>query len=103
MFSLNFMSFCSLIEELCTKEENYKTSCNFNFGLECIFFTSVLCSFKVFVLPIKLYSFFIKINFILIFKKKFKAITFLQCWTTTLNELCPDNKSFPMIFCSYKY
>ena len=36
MFSLNFMFFCSLIEELCTKEENYKTSCNFNFGHECI-------------------------------------------------------------------
>ena len=35
MFSLNFMFFCSLIEELCTKEENYKTSCNFNFGHEC--------------------------------------------------------------------
>ena len=35
MFSLNFMLFCSLIEELCTKEENYKTSCNFNFGHEC--------------------------------------------------------------------
>ena len=31
------MLFCSLIEELCTKEENYKTSCNFNFGHECIF------------------------------------------------------------------
>ena len=29
------MFFCSLIEELCTKEENYKTSCNFNFGHEC--------------------------------------------------------------------
>ena len=36
MFSLNFMFFCSLIEELCTKEENYKTSCNFNFGHECM-------------------------------------------------------------------
>ena len=35
MFSLNFMFFCSLIEELCTKEEKYKTSCNFNFGHEC--------------------------------------------------------------------
>ena len=37
MSSLIFMFFCSLIEELCTKEENYKTSCNFNFGYECIF------------------------------------------------------------------
>ena len=37
MFSLNFMFLCSLIEELCTKEENGKTSCNFNFGHECIF------------------------------------------------------------------
>ena len=37
MFSLNFMFFCSLIEELCTKEENYKTSCNFNFGHKCKF------------------------------------------------------------------
>ena len=36
MFSLNFMFFCSLIEEWCTKEENYKKSCNFNFGRECI-------------------------------------------------------------------
>ena len=36
MFSLNFMFFCSLIEELCTKEENYKTSCKFNFRHECI-------------------------------------------------------------------
>ena len=26
MLSLNFMFFCSLIKELCTKEENYKTS-----------------------------------------------------------------------------
>ena len=31
------MFLCSLIEELCTKEENYKTSCNFNFGHECIY------------------------------------------------------------------
>ena len=36
MFSLNFMFLCSLIEELCTKEENVKTGCNFNFGHECI-------------------------------------------------------------------
>ena len=36
MFSLNFMFLCSLIEELCTKEENDKTSCNSNFGHECI-------------------------------------------------------------------
>ena len=36
MFSLNFMFLCSLIEELCTKEENCKKSCNFNFGHECI-------------------------------------------------------------------
>ena len=35
MFSLNFMFFCSLIKELCTKEENYKTTCTFNFGREC--------------------------------------------------------------------
>ena len=26
----------SLIEELCTKDENDKTGCNFNFGHECI-------------------------------------------------------------------
>ena len=31
------MFLCSLIEELCTKEENDKTSCNFNFGHECIY------------------------------------------------------------------
>ena len=42
MFSLNFMFFCSLIEELCTKEENSKTSCNFNFGHECNFFVHFL-------------------------------------------------------------
>ena len=30
------MFLCSLIEELCTKEENDKTGCNFNFGHECI-------------------------------------------------------------------
>ena len=36
MFSLNFMFFCSLIEELCTKEENDKTGCNFNFRHECM-------------------------------------------------------------------
>ena len=37
MFSLNFMFYCSLIEELCTKEENDETGCNFNFGHECIY------------------------------------------------------------------
>ena len=45
MFSLNFMFFCSLIEELCTKEENYKASCNFNFGHECI---SIVCYFSLY-------------------------------------------------------
>ena len=30
------MFFCLLIKELCTKEENDKTGCNFNFGHECI-------------------------------------------------------------------
>ena len=30
------MLLCSLIEELCTKEENDKTGCNFNFGHEYI-------------------------------------------------------------------
>ena len=30
------MFFCSLIEELCTKEENDKTGCKLNFGHECI-------------------------------------------------------------------
>ena len=30
------MFLCSLIEELCTKEENDKTGCNFNFGHVCI-------------------------------------------------------------------
>ena len=34
------MFLCSLIEELCTKEENDKTGCNFNFGHECISTTS---------------------------------------------------------------
>ena len=31
------MFLCSLIEELCTKEENDKTGCKLNFGHECIF------------------------------------------------------------------
>ena len=31
------MFLCSLIEELCTKEENDKTGCNFNFGHERIY------------------------------------------------------------------
>ena len=35
IFSLNFMFLCSLIEELCTKEENDKTDCDFNFGHQC--------------------------------------------------------------------
>ena len=30
------MFLCSLIEELCTKEENDKTGCNYNFGHKCI-------------------------------------------------------------------
>ena len=30
------MFLCSLNEELCAKEENGKTGCNFNFGHECI-------------------------------------------------------------------
>ena len=42
MFSLNFMFLCSLIEELCTKDENDETSCNFNFGHECI------CEFSIY-------------------------------------------------------
>ena len=55
MFSLNFMFLCTLIEELCTKEENDKTSCNFNFGHECIyclfymeqtFYPKRYCNFK---------------------------------------------------------
>ena len=29
------MFLCSLIEELCRKEESDKTGCNFNFGHEC--------------------------------------------------------------------
>ena len=36
IFSLNFMLLSSLIEELCTKEENDKTGCKLNFGHECI-------------------------------------------------------------------
>ena len=42
MYSLKFVFFCSLIEELCTKEENYKTSCKFNFGHECNIFHEML-------------------------------------------------------------
>ena len=29
------MLLCSLVQKLCTKEENDKTGCNFNFGHEC--------------------------------------------------------------------
>ena len=43
MSSLNFMFLCSLIEELCTKEENDKTGCNFNFGHECILLVMPMC------------------------------------------------------------
>ena len=42
MFSLIFMFLCSIIEELCTKEENDKTSCNFNFGHECIIRSTII-------------------------------------------------------------
>ena len=37
ILSLNFMSLYSLIEELCTTEENGKTDRNLNFGHEGIF------------------------------------------------------------------
>ena len=37
IFSLNFMFLSSLIEELCTKEENDKTGYKHNFGHECIY------------------------------------------------------------------
>ena len=42
------MFLCSLIEELCAKEENDKTGCNFNFGHECIIDTVISNSEKVF-------------------------------------------------------
>ena len=42
IFSLNFMFLSSLTEELCTKEENDKTGCNFNFGHECIMMDNTL-------------------------------------------------------------
>ena len=35
IFSLNLMFLSSLIEELCTKEENDKTGCKLNFEHEC--------------------------------------------------------------------
>ena len=42
------MFLCSLLEELCTKEENDKTGCDFNFGHECIFtwFNKVTMNFN---------------------------------------------------------
>ena len=47
IFSLNVMFLCSLIEEMCRKEESDKTGCNFNFGHECIYsflsFLSYIC------------------------------------------------------------
>ena len=44
------MFLCSLIEELCTKEENDKTGCNFNFGHECSFSQTIPEVFKCFQL-----------------------------------------------------
>ena len=38
------MFLCSLIEELCTKDENDKTGYNFNFGHDCI--TTKSCPHK---------------------------------------------------------
>ena len=40
------MSLCSLVEKLCTKEENVKTGCNFNFGHEC---NSIVAFYDVFI------------------------------------------------------
>ena len=36
------MFLCSLFEELCTKDKNDKTGCNFNFGHECIIIYSFI-------------------------------------------------------------
>ena len=36
MCSLNSMFLSSLIEELGTKEENYKAGCTLTFGVQCI-------------------------------------------------------------------
>ena len=80
MFSLNFMFFCSLIEELCTKEENDKTGCNFNFGHECIININVCLSGirKKYYLPVPFskthLAIYIKVHLIL----------------TLLNSVCKD-------------
>ena len=37
------MFLCSLIEELCTKEENDNTDCSFNFGHGCILDSFSFC------------------------------------------------------------
>ena len=47
MLSLNFMFLYSLIKDLCTKEENDKTGCNFNFGHECISSSYVILLNKI--------------------------------------------------------
>ena len=51
IFSFILMFLCSLIEELCTKEESDKTDCNFNFGHECNFLRALL--FGVLPAPLK--------------------------------------------------
>ena len=43
------MFLSSLIQELCTKEENGKSGCTFNFGHECIFYLFISIYFKPFI------------------------------------------------------
>ena len=57
------MFLCSLIEELCTNEENDKTGCNFNFGHECI-----IC-----------YFFFFHLNYFLDRENVLKCFKELKC------------------------
>ena len=50
MCSLNFLFLSSLIEELCTKEENNKAGCTLIFGGQCIFLyyrDSHLCHYVI--------------------------------------------------------
>ena len=56
MFSLNFMFFCSLIEELCTKEENYEEV------VTLILDMSVVTSFNIDNLCMKFSNTFLNIN-----------------------------------------
>ena len=54
MCSVNFMFLSSLIEELCTKEENNKVGCTLIFGGQCILtYYMHTAQFRLCQLPIR--------------------------------------------------